>query len=39
MARCKKGKWSTTETTTFYSGEVFSASSSGKCKATGSRKK
>ncbi len=39
MARCKKGKWSTTETTTFYSGEVFSASSSGKCKATGSKKK
>jgi len=33
MARCKKGKWSTTETTTFYSGEVFSASSSEKCKA------
>ena len=39
MARCKKGKWSTTETTTFYSGEVFSASSSGKCKAKGSKKK
>src|SRR5918996_6278253 len=32
MARCKKKKWSTTETTTFYSGEVFSASSSMKCK-------
>jgi hypothetical protein len=39
MARCKKGKWSTSETTTFYSGEVFSASSSGKCKAKGSKKK
>ncbi len=33
MARCKTGKWSTTETTTFYSGEVLSASSSQKCKA------
>jgi hypothetical protein len=32
MARCKKKKWSTTETTNFYSGETFSASSTGKCK-------
>jgi hypothetical protein len=32
MARCKKKKWSTRETTTFYSGEVLSASSSQKCK-------
>ena len=34
MARCKskKRRWSTTETTTFYSGEVLSASSTGKCK-------
>ena len=41
MARCKskKRKWSTTETTTFYSGEVFSASSSGKCKVKGAKKK
>jgi hypothetical protein len=32
MARCKKKKWSTTETTSFYSGETLSASSSMKCK-------
>jgi hypothetical protein len=32
MARCRKKRWRTTETTTFYSGEVLSASSSGKCK-------
>jgi hypothetical protein len=32
MARCKKKKWSTTETTNFYSGETLSASSTGKCK-------
>jgi hypothetical protein len=32
MARCKTGKWSTTETTTFYNGQTLSASSSGKCK-------
>jgi hypothetical protein len=39
MARCKKGKWSTSETTTFYSGEQFTASSTGKCKAKKSKKK
>jgi hypothetical protein len=39
MARCSKKKWSTTETTTFYSGEVFSASSSQKCKQKKSKKK
>jgi hypothetical protein len=41
MARCKSKKrtWSTTETTTFYSGEVFSASSSGKCKVKAAKKK
>jgi hypothetical protein len=33
MARCKKGKWATTESTNFYSGETLSASSSMKCKA------
>jgi hypothetical protein len=32
MARCKKKKWSTTETTTFYNGQSLSASSSQKCK-------
>jgi hypothetical protein len=33
MARCgKKKKWSTTETTSFYSGESFSATSTQKCK-------
>jgi hypothetical protein len=31
-ARCSKKKWSTTETTNFYSGETLSASSSMKCK-------
>src|SRR5919106_4153442 len=41
MARCKakKRRWSTTETTTFYSGEVLSASSRGKCKVKGAKKK
>jgi hypothetical protein len=41
MARCKSKKrtWSTTETTTFYSGEVLSASSRGKCKVKGAKKK
>jgi hypothetical protein len=38
-ARCSKKKWSTTETTTFYSGEVFSASSSQKCKQKSKGKK
>src|SRR5882757_4277383 len=33
MARCKKGKWKTSETTNFYSGETLTASSSMKCKA------
>jgi hypothetical protein len=32
MARCKKKKWKTNETTTFYDGKVLSASSSQKCK-------
>jgi hypothetical protein len=32
MARCKKKRWSTTERTTFYSGETLSASSSQRCK-------
>jgi hypothetical protein len=31
MARCKKKRWSTTERTTFYSGETLSASSSHRC--------
>jgi hypothetical protein len=39
MARCSKGTWSTTETTTFYSGETFNASASQKCKAKGGKKK
>ncbi|HSD25574.1 MAG TPA: hypothetical protein VLB79_14735 [Solirubrobacterales bacterium] len=39
MARCKKKTWSTSETTTFYSGEVLSASSTGKCKVKGAKKK
>ena len=39
MARCKKKRWATSETTTFYSGEVFSASSSMKCKQKGKKKK
>jgi hypothetical protein len=38
MARCKKGKWSTTETTTFYNGQTLSASSSQKCKAKKKKK-
>jgi hypothetical protein len=38
MARCKKKKWSTTETTTFYSGETLSASSSMKCKQKKAKK-
>jgi hypothetical protein len=33
MARCKKGKWKTSETTTFYDGKVLTASSQMKCKA------
>jgi hypothetical protein len=32
MARCKQKRWSTTATTSFYSGETLSASSTGKCK-------
>ena len=39
MARCSKKKWSTTETTNFYSGETFSASASQKCKQKKSKKK
>jgi hypothetical protein len=40
MARCgKKKKWSTTETTSFYSGETFSATSTQKCKQKKSKKK
>jgi hypothetical protein len=39
MARCKKKKWATSETTTFYSGEQFTASSSMKCKQKKSKKK
>jgi hypothetical protein len=41
MARCKAKNrtWSTSETTTFYSGETLSASSSGKCKVKGAKKK
>ena len=38
MARCKKKRWATSETTTFYSGEVFTASASQKCKAKGKKK-
>ena len=39
MARCgKKKKLSTTETTTFYSGETFSATSTQKCKQKKSKK-
>jgi hypothetical protein len=34
MARCKKGKWATSESTNFYSGQTLTASSSMKCKAT-----
>jgi hypothetical protein len=32
MARCKKGKWTNSESTSFYSGETLSASSTQKCK-------
>lgn len=32
MARCSQRKWSTTETTIFYSGETLSASSTQRCK-------
>ena len=32
MARCKKGKWTNSESTTFYSGETLSAKSTQKCK-------
>ena len=39
MARCKKKRWATSESTNFYSGETFSASSSQKCKAKGKKKK
>jgi hypothetical protein len=40
MARCsKKKKWVTTETTTFYSSEQFSATAVQKCKQKGSKKK
>jgi hypothetical protein len=38
MARCKKGKWATSESTNFYSGETLSASSSEKCKAKKAKK-
>jgi hypothetical protein len=38
MARCKKGKWATSESTNFYSGETLSASSSMKCKAKKAKK-
>src|SRR4051812_38620276 len=38
MARCKKGKWATSESTNFYSGETLSASSSMKCKAKKTKK-
>jgi hypothetical protein len=31
-ARCKKGKWTNSESTNFYSGETLSASSTQKCK-------
>jgi hypothetical protein len=39
MARCRTGKLSTTETTTFYSGETLSASAGQKCKQIKSKKK
>lgn len=32
MARCKKKKWKTSETTSFYDGKVLTAASSQKCK-------
>ena len=39
MARCKKKKWRTNESTHFYSGETLGASSAQKCKAKGGKKK
>jgi hypothetical protein len=40
MARCKTGKWSTTETTNFFHGAPpLSATSSGKCKKKKAKKK
>jgi hypothetical protein len=39
MARCKKKKWATSETTTFNDGTSQSASSTQKCKQTKSKKK
>ena len=39
MARCKKKKWHTSATNTFYNGQVLSASTSQKCKAKGKKKK
>jgi hypothetical protein len=38
-ARCKTGKWSTSETTTFYNGQQLSASSSQSCKKKKKKKK
>ncbi|MGA9373385.1 MAG: hypothetical protein WBV53_16145 [Solirubrobacterales bacterium] len=39
MARCKAKAWTTTEVTTFYSGEVLRATSTEKCHKKGSKKK
>ncbi len=39
MARCKAKAWTTTEVTTFYSGEVLRATSTERCKKKGSKKK
>ena len=39
MARCRKGKWLHSETTTFSDGTTQTASSKQKCKATGGKKK
>ena len=39
MARCKKKKWTNSESTSFYSGETLSASASQKCKQKKSKKK
>jgi hypothetical protein len=39
MARCRTGRLSTTETTTFYSGETLSASAGQKCKQIKPKKK
>ena len=40
MARCKKNKWKTSETTNFYSGETaFGVRSPEKCKAKKTKKK